>query len=78
VPASRVKALLGPLALLKMTRDEKLQSLGVDPASVTDDGLKKIFGRGNDGKMGGDLQKTSPARYAQLREAALLLNVYGA
>jgi len=76
--AERLRASVGDLALLKMSRDEKLQSLGVDPASVTDDGLHKLFGRGNDGKAAAELSKVNPGRYGLLREAAVLLGRYAA
>ncbi len=78
VLADRVKAQLGPVGFLKATRDEKLMVLGVDPKSITDDGLQKIFGKRNDPSLGKDLMRSSPARYAQLRQAALLLNLYAA
>ncbi len=78
VSAERLRSTLGPLTLLRMSRAEKLQSIGVDPASVTDDGLHKLFGRGNDGKAAAELSKVNPGRYALLREAADLLRLYAA
>ena len=74
--ADRVKATLGDLAVYKLTRDQKLQSLGIDPASITDQALSQLFGRGNDGKLGADLVKSNPRQYFLLREAAMLLNLY--
>lgn len=76
VTAKRVTALLGAAAVMKLSRDQKVHSLGVDPKSITDDGLQKLFGRRQDGKTAIDLHKTNPARYAQLREVALILNLY--
>jgi hypothetical protein len=76
--AQKARAMVGELAWLKMSRDERLISIGVDPKSVTNEGLQKIFGRGNDGSIGKDLMKTSPSRYAQLRQASLALNLYAA
>lgn len=78
ITADRARAMVGALAWQKMTRDERLISVGVDPKSVTNEGLRKIFGRGNDGSIGQDLMKTSPSRYSALKEAALAVGVYGA
>jgi hypothetical protein len=78
VLAEQVKAQLGPVTFYKMTRDEKLQAVGVDPKSITNEGLSKIFGRGSDGSVGRDLNNSSPQRYAQLRQAALILGLFAA
>jgi hypothetical protein len=78
VLAEQVKARLGPATFHQMTRNEKLQAVGVDPKSITNEGLSKIFGRGNDGTVGRDLMRTSPQRYAQLRQASLILNLFAA
>jgi len=78
VLAAQVKAQLGPVTFYKMTRDEKLQAVGVDPKSITNEGLSKIFGRGSDASVGRDLSNSSPQRYAQLRQAALILNLFAA
>jgi hypothetical protein len=59
-----------------MTRAEKLAGIGVDP-STSDDLLRRIFGRGADGAVGNDLMKSSPARYRLLKEASLILDIYG-
>ena len=77
VSAEHVRRSLGPLALHKMTRDEKVASVGVDPRSVTDSALKMLFGRGNDGVAAKELRLTDPAKYRTLREAALLTGAYG-
>lgn len=77
ITAERVKALVGNAGLLKMSRAEKLASIGVDPNSVTDELLRRIFGRGADGAVGQDLMKSDPARYGLLKQAAIILNIYG-
>jgi hypothetical protein len=77
ITAARMRALVGDAAYLNMSRTEKLVALGVDPASASDDLLRRAFGRGAAGSVGADLHKTSPARYSLLREAALALNIYG-
>jgi hypothetical protein len=74
--AERFKALVGPVAVLQMTRQEKLSGLGLDPSSVSDDYLKQVFGRGADGAFGQELIRTSPQRYYLLREAAIILGIY--
>ena len=78
VLAEQVRARLGDVAFHQLTRDERLLSVGVDPKSITNEGLSKIFGRGNDGSVGRDLMRTSPQRYAQLRQAALITNLFAA
>jgi hypothetical protein len=78
VTADRFRRMVDPVAFLKLTRDEKLTGIGVDPASVTDDRLKALFGRGNSGREAGELFKSSPYRYRQLKEAAEILNLYAA
>ena len=78
VSSDRVRALLGPVGFLNTSRDEKLKALGVDPASITDDGLKKLFGRGADFQAAQDLQRSNPGRHATLRECAKILNLYAA
>ena len=78
VSADRVRTLLGPVGFLNSTRSEKLMALGVDPASVTDDGLRKLFGRGADFQAAQDLQRSNPERYAVLKQCALILNLYSA
>jgi hypothetical protein len=77
ITAARMRAMVGDAAYLNMSRTEKLVALGVDPASASDDLLRRTFGRGAAGSVGADLHKTSPARYGLLREAALALNIYG-
>ena len=78
ITAERVKATVSPTAFLKMTRDDKVRSLGLDPASITDDGLRKVFGRGADNSVKVELMKVSPKRYAELKQASLILNIFAA
>lgn len=77
VSAESVKRSLGPLALHKLTRDQKVEALGVDPKSVTDGALRLLFGRSNDGVAAKELRLTDPAKYRTLREVALLTGAYG-
>jgi hypothetical protein len=77
VTAERFKALVGPVQFLKMTRFEKLVGLGLDPATVDDEYLRKVFGRGADGKYGQELFKTNRLRYRELKNAADILDIYG-
>ena len=46
VTATHLKASLNPVVFLNMSRNEKLQALKIDPATVSDDQLRRIFGRG--------------------------------
>jgi hypothetical protein len=77
VTADRLKAMLGPVGFLRASRAEKLTGLGLNPSEISDAGLTKLFGKGNNGKESSDLHKTNPFRYRQLREAAIVLNLYG-
>lgn len=77
VTAERVEATLGRAAFLNTSRSEKLQAIGLDP-SVTDEYLRKLFGRNADFKAAQDLHKTSPGKYALLREGAKILNIFAA
>lgn len=78
ITADRVKATVSPTAFLKMTREDKIRSLGVDPASITDDGLRKVFGRGCDNSLKVELMNVSPRRYAELKQVSLILNIFAA
>ena len=77
VTAQRLTAMLGTHGVNRLTRAEKIQALGLDPNGVSDDLLRACWGRGNDGAALSELHKTSPLRARQLREAAILLNIFG-
>lgn len=76
--AAQVRAQWGAVRFLNATRAEKLTALGVDPNGVDDNLLQKGFGRGNDGKVAGELMRMSPLRYRQLKESAIILGIYAA
>ena len=78
ITAERFKRMVDPVTFLKMPRNEKLAGIGVDPASVSDDRLKALFGRGADGREINELSKVNPYRLRLLREAAEILNIYAA
>lgn len=75
--ADQVRAQLGQVQLLNMTREAKLATLGIVDASVTNQLLRGLFGRGNTGQLAKDLMLVSPTRYALLKQASLLLGIYG-
>jgi hypothetical protein len=75
--AERFKRMVDPVEFIRMTRDNKLRGIGVDPASVTDEALRALFGKGADGKLSCDLFKSNSTRYYLLKQAALVLNIYG-
>jgi hypothetical protein len=77
ITTARLRAMVGDAAFLGMSRTERIVALGGD-VSVTDDALRKGFGRGNDGKFAQDLHKSDPRRYGLLREMAIALNIFGA
>jgi hypothetical protein len=76
--ADRVRAINGLGTVHQMSRAQKLQALGVDPSTISDDGLRALFGRKQDGKLAQDLFKTNPGRYRLLKECADILNLYAA
>lgn len=75
VDAEQVKARAGA-SWHQMSRDGKLSALGIDPTSITDERLRQLFGRGNDGKLSSDLHKSNPFQYRRLKQAALALDIY--
>lgn len=77
VTVARLRATLGDAVFHGMSRFEKLTSLGA-PTDVSDDTLRKGWGRGNDGRFASDLMKTNPRQYGLLKEAAIALGIYGA
>ena len=78
ITAARFKASISPVDFLKLSRDQKLLGIGLDPAGVDDGYVRRVFGRGADSALGVELMKTSPLRYRQLKEAAEVLGLYGA
>jgi hypothetical protein len=77
ITAARFRAEVGLNNLRGMPRDEKLKGLGLDPSSVSDDHLERLFCIGNDGTAVAELMRASPRRYKELKEAANLLGIYG-
>jgi hypothetical protein len=77
ISAARFRAEVGLSSLRGMPVDQKLQGLGLDPATVSIDHLERLFCLGNDGVAAAELMRASPKRYRQLREAADLLGIYG-
>ncbi|MGH9598051.1 MAG: hypothetical protein ACRD3K_14755, partial [Edaphobacter sp.] len=75
--AAQVRSQVGELPFLNMGRVERLMAVGADP-SVSDEFLKKLFGRGSDANFARDLNRTDPQRYRTLREAALVTGAYAA
>lgn len=76
--AERVKSMLGTHALNSMTHNQRLASLGLPPDAYSRDFLLKAFGRGADGAVGNELFRSSPRKYREAREAALITQAYGA
>ncbi len=75
--AQRLRATVGELGWLNMSRADRLMAIGCDP-SISDDFLRKVFGRNSVGTVGRDLQRTDPSRHALLREAAHCTGMYAA
>jgi hypothetical protein len=73
--ANRVRAVVGDAGFHQMSRAERLTAVGCDP-TISDEFLKKVYGRGNNGAIGRDLHRTDPEKYALLREASLILNIF--
>jgi hypothetical protein len=72
----QLKARVGALNWHKMTDAEKIAGLGQNPNEIDREFLKRLFGRGNDGRTVSDLAKSSPLRLRQLREVSKALNLY--
>jgi hypothetical protein len=77
ITAARFRAEVGLNNLRGMPREDKLRGLGLDPASVDDNHLERLFCIGNDGTAVAELMRASPRRYKELKEAANLLGIYG-
>lgn len=68
----------GAAGFLNASRADKLRAIGIhDPASVDDTLLARAWGLGNDGTVLKDLHLTNKGRTRQLREAALILDIFG-
>jgi hypothetical protein len=78
VTAEQLRAQVGPIAWHKMTEQEKIAGLGLNPAEIDRDFLKKCFGRGNDCRTASELHKSDPLRYRRLREVAIAIGAYAA
>jgi hypothetical protein len=77
ISAARFRAEVGLSSLRGMPVNQKLEGIGLDPATVSVDHLERLFCLGNDGVAAAELMRASPKRYRQLREAADLLGIYG-
>lgn len=79
VSAEQAKRRAGDFEWLhRMTPEQKISALGVDPKSVNVKEAAKIFGRNADTKLGSDLMKADPAKYRTLKQVAIAVGVYGA
>jgi hypothetical protein len=76
ITAEQLRAQVGPLAWHKMGEVEKLAGLGLNPAEIDRDFLKRCFGRSNDSRLGSELMKSDPLRYRRLKEASVALDIY--
>jgi len=77
ISADKFERTVGRVAILNMSRDQKVAGLGHDPASIKDSYVRSLFGKGNSGVEAADLMRANPKRYRELKEVALLLNIYG-
>lgn len=62
----------------RLSNDQKISALGIDPKSVSVKEAQKVFGRGADHKLASDLHKADPAKYRTLKQVAIALGVYAA
>lgn len=72
----RIRARIGEDAYRKLTREERLTAVGVDP-TISDEFLLKLFGRKFVPTLQRDLHRTDPAKYSRLRQAARILGLDG-
>jgi hypothetical protein len=61
----------------RLTDAQRLAAIGADP-NTDRELLRKLFGRGAQSSFVVDFSKAQPQRYADLREAALAVGIYGA
>lgn len=76
VSTERVKAQMGA-DWYRLTDAQRLAAIGADP-NTDRELLRKLFGRGAQSAFVVDFQKGQPQRYADLREAARAIGIYGA
>jgi hypothetical protein len=73
----QVRGRMGHAAWFQLSEAQKLSALGLDPASIDKSQLRTLFGRHTDTAAAVDFAKVNQYRYAQLRQAALALNITG-
>lgn len=77
---ARVRGLMGERDWHALTDNGRLQSCGIDPASVTAverQQCKELFGRGCDSHHANDTFKADAGRYRHLKNIAIILNLQG-
>jgi hypothetical protein len=75
-----IRARMGERDWFALTDSGRLQSIGVDPASVTGvekQQIKELFGRGCDSHYANDFFKQNAGRYRLLKNIAVVLNLQG-
>jgi hypothetical protein len=64
-----------PLAWHKMTIQQRLASVGVDPATVDKAEVARFFGKDSDHKAASDLHRSNQRRYKLMKESARILGI---
>lgn len=75
-----IRARMGENDWHALTDNGRLQSIGVDPATVTGverQQIKELFGRGCDSHYANDFFKQNAGRYRLLKNIAVVLNLQG-
>jgi hypothetical protein len=72
----QARARVGEVGWFKMSPDQRVAALGVDPASVDKAQLGLLFGKNSDHVSAVAFQRANPKRYAELREVAKVLGTY--
>jgi predicted small metal-binding protein len=72
----KVRARVGELGWAKMSKEQRLASIGVAPASVNPAELQSLFGRASDHKKASDLMRADQRKYKILKEAAKVLGIF--
>jgi hypothetical protein len=69
---------MGLRAWNALSTSQRIAALGIEPASVDLEAVKRVFGRGANHTLANDLHKSEALKYRQWKEVALATGIYGA
>jgi hypothetical protein len=77
ISAEAAKARMGLRAWNGLSTPQRIAALGIEPASVDLEAVKRVFGKGASTTLANDLMKSDALKYRQWKEVALASGVYG-